>query len=168
MQQPLEGLPPWKELKAVLFQLPVAKLPVDPDALTGLQGDTQLTSLCELDDGSHRRLALRLTDAMTAFSYSGAEPLTSHLVNKYLLDPLLGGLETLLPYDQQLGLTVHRDEGDDDSTMTQASTTGRSLRPDGQLRSSDGLRLLFKWEEKAAGVAFRLAVRDLKGKDLQP
>ena len=168
VQQPLEGLPPLEELSKVLFQLPVAKLPVDSDALSGLQGDTQLTGLCELDDGSHRRLALRLTDAMTAFSFSGAEPLTSHLVNKFLLDLLLGGLEMLLPYDQQLGLTVRRDEGDDDSTMMRASATGRSLRPDSQLRSSDGLRLLFKWEEKAAGVAFRLALGDLKGKDLQP
>ena len=103
VQQPLEGLPPLKELKDVLFQPPVAKLPVDPDALSGLEGDTQLTGLCELDDGSHKRLALRLTDAMTAFSFSGAELLTSHLVNKFFLDLLLGGLEMLLPYDQQLG-----------------------------------------------------------------
>ena len=144
VQQPLEALPPWKELREVLFELPVAKLPVDPEVLTGLKGDMQLTSMCELDNGSHRQLARRLTDAMTACSYPGTQPFTSHLVNKYLLDLLLGGLETLLPHEQQLGLTMHWDVGDDDSTMTQTSAKGKSLRPDGQLRSSDGLRLLFK------------------------
>ena len=94
--------------------------------------------------------------------------MTEHLINKFFIDRLLGGLDGLLPAQQQLRLTVHWDPGNDDSTMTWSSSSGKSLRPDGQLRSRDGARLLFKWEETAAGAPFGDAVNDLRCEHLPP
>ena len=94
--------------------------------------------------------------------------MTGHLVNKFLMDLLVAGLDHVVPCEQQLGLTVQRDERDHDSSMTGASDKGRSLRPDGQLRTSDGALLLFEWEEKAASVPLSEAEDDLRSKYLQP
>ena len=52
--------------------------------------------------------------------------------------------------------------------MTKLSDSGRSLRPDGQLRSINGLQLLFKWEVKSAGVPMQEAVEDLKSESSNP
>ena len=52
--------------------------------------------------------------------------------------------------------------------MTKLSDSGRSLRPDGQLRSINGLQLLFKWEVKSAGVSMQEAVNDLKSESSNP
>ena len=66
VQQPLQGLPRWGELSAVLFQPPVAKLPVDPDVLADLYAQPDLASMCELYDGSTSILARKFSNAMTA------------------------------------------------------------------------------------------------------
>ena len=81
-------------------------------------------------------------------------------INRFLLDLLVYTLDRLVP--ESLGLSVLRDKGDSDSTMTRLSASRKSLRPDGQLRSRDGKRLLFKWEEKGAGASLDDAVEDLK------
>ena len=52
--------------------------------------------------------------------------------------------------------------------MTRLSDSGRSLRPDGQLRSTNGLQLLSKWEVKSAGVPMQEAVEDLKSESSNP
>ena len=52
--------------------------------------------------------------------------------------------------------------------MTKLSDSGRSLRPDGQLRSINGLQLLFKWEVKSAGVSMQEAVNGLKSESSNP
>ena len=52
--------------------------------------------------------------------------------------------------------------------MTKLSDSGRSLRPDGQLRSTNGLQLLFKWGVKSAGVLMQEAVEDLKSESSNP
>ena len=57
---------------------------------------------------------------------------------------------------------------DRDSTMTRLSGAGRSLRPDGQLRSGTGLQLLFKWEVKATSGSMLDAVEDLRGESGNP
>ena len=162
MQPELQGLPLLAELKDVLYQRPAAKLPVFRKALAGLSAD--LEDLCEQDVGSHLTLAAAVTAAMCATLMPGSEPMTARLTDKFLIDLLVVGLDQLLPAQQRLGLRVNRDEGDSDSTMTRRWDRGKSLRPDGQLRSGDGQRLLFKWEEKAAGVPLEEAVGDLKGK----
>ncbi len=66
VQQPLQGLRRWEELSAVLFQPPVAKLPVFPDVLAGLHAHPDLASMCELNDGRNTILAQRISAAMTA------------------------------------------------------------------------------------------------------
>ena len=81
-------------------------------------------------------------------------------INRCLLDLLVHTLDKLAP--ESLGLSVRRDKGDSDSTMTKLSASRKNLRPDGQLRSRDGKRLLFKWEEKGAGASLDDAVEDLK------
>ena len=167
VQQPLQGLPRSEELSAVLFQRPVAKLPVFPDVLAGLHAYPDLASMCELNDGRNTFLAQRISAAMTARLHPGGEHMTGHLVNNFLVDLLVDELDQGLPWQQELGLTVYRDEGDDDSTITGASDKGRSLRPDCQLRIQDDA-LLFKWEERAAGVPFRDSLDDLNSQYLQP
>ena len=90
--------------------------------------------------------------------------MTARLIDKFLIELLVEGLDELLPAQQRLGVRVLRDEGDTDSTMTRRSDKGKSLCPDGQLRSTDGQLLLFKWEEKAADVQSEDAVKDLRCK----
>ena len=90
----------------------------------------------------------------------GKQALTLSGINRFLLDLLVFNLDRLVP--EPLGLSVQRDKGDSDSTMIKLSASRRSLHPDGQLRSRDRKRLLFKWEEKGAGVSLDDAVDDLK------
>ena len=156
MQPELQGLPHSAQLKDVLYQRPAAKLPVFRKALAGLSAD--LEDLCEQDVGSHLTLAAAVTAAMCATLLPGSEHMTARLIDRFLIDLLVVGLDQLLPAQQRLWVRVLRDEGDTDSTMTCRSDRGKSLRPDGQLRSGDGRWLLFKWEEKAAGVPLEEAV----------
>ena len=161
VQPELQGLPFSAQLKEVLYQRPAAKLPVFRKALAGLSAE--LEDLCEQDAGSHLTLAAAVTAAMCATLRPGSEHMTALFIDKFLIELLLGGLDELLPAQQRLGLRVLRNEGDTGSAMTHRSNRGKSLRPDGQLRRGDGQRLLFKWEEKAAGVPLEEAVGDLKG-----
>ena len=55
----------------------------------------------------------------------------------------------LMALDQAMGeeglnMSVERNEGDGASLMTLKSPSGRSLRPDGIIRGSDGVRMLSK------------------------
>ena len=159
VQPELQGLPLSTQLKDVLYQRPAAKLPVHRKALAGLSADLEV--LCEQDDGSHLTLAAAVTAAMSANLRPGKDYMTARLIDKFLIELLVEGLDELLPAQQRLGVMVLCDGGDTDSTMTRCSDKGKSLRPDGQLRSGDGQRLLFKWEERAAGVQFQEAVEDL-------
>lgn len=74
----------------------------------------------------------------------------------------LAQLDRLAPPGTQLSLKKQRDSSDTSTGMTAPSTSGKPLRPDLQLRSSDGLRLLFKGEDKADCLAE--AVADLTRK----
>ena len=93
----------------------------------------------------------------------GSEQITLCAVSEIVVNLLLA-MDKLLSPSQRIGLILLRDQGDSDSLMTVLSHNGRSLRPDGQLRSKDGMRLICKWEEK--GTAHRLsdAVEDLRAK----
>lgn len=48
--------------------------------------------------------------------------------------------------------------------MTLKSDTGRPLRPDGVFRTSDGCRMLFKWEDKSSQYPLQDAIEDLHAK----
>ena len=161
MQALPAALPKLQELQQALFQPPAAKLPVTAAAKGGLADHDDLAELCEVDDGSCATLCVGLTQAMQFPFPVGEEALTMSGINRFLLDLLVYTLDRLVP--ESLGLSVLRDKGDSDSTMTRLSASRKSLRPDGQLRSRDGKRLLFKWEEKGAGASLDDAVLDLKG-----
>ena len=161
MQALPAALPKLQELQQALFQPPAAKLPVTAAAKGGLADHDDLAELCEVDDGSCATLCVGLTQAMQFPFPVGEEALTMSGINRFLLDLLVYTLDRLVP--ESLGLSVLRDKGDSDSTMTRLSASRKSLRPDGQLRSRDGKRLLFKWEEKGAGASLDDAVHDLKG-----
>lgn len=163
LQPPLEGLPQLSELTQVLFRFPDAKLPVSSAVLGGLTAHNPLFARFEVDTGSFASLSLGISQAMFFSPEPGSEAMTLSAVDRFLVALLKQSLDTLVQAsDLSVGLSVRRDEGDDDSTMTKLSASGRSLRPDGQLRSMDGMRLLFKWEEKAAGVPLQAAVDDLQ------
>ena len=67
VQQLMQGLPELAQLAEVLFQPPVAKLPVFPAVLAGLYCcPGNLASMCEPDDGSTTSLALPVSLAMRA------------------------------------------------------------------------------------------------------
>ena len=154
------ALPKLPELEQALFQPPAAKLPVTLAVKGGLADHDDLAALCEVDDGSNATLCVGLTQAMHTPFPVGEEALTLSGINRFLLDLLVYNLDRLVP--ESLGLSVRRDKGDSDTTMTKLSASRKSLRPDGQLRSRDGKRLLFKWEEKGAGASLDDAVEDLK------
>ena len=99
--------------------------------------------------------------------HPGGKLMTSHIVDKFLIDLLLDGLERVLPAQQRLGLTLQCGMGEGDNTMAWTSAYGRTVRPDGLLRSSDGM-LLFKWEETAGSVGIHEAEEALRSKALQP
>ncbi len=160
MSAPPSGLPRLQDLEQVLFQPPAAELPVISAVRGGLADHADLAALCEVDNGSCATLCVALSHAMhTPFPVS-EEALTLGGINRFLVDLLVYSLDRLVA--EPLGLSVRRNKGDSDSTMTKLSASRRSLRPDGQLRSRDGKRLLFKWEEKGAGVPLDNAVEDLK------
>jgi len=89
----------------------------------------------------------------------GGEQDTVHNVNSGLIVPLQEFDNLALESHQ--GFLPLRDKGAPDSMMTLLSSKSASLRPDGVIRSSDGRRLLMKWDEKAESLTE--AVDDLKG-----
>ena len=139
---------------------PWAQGPVTAAVKGGLADHDALAALCQGDNGSCATLCVGLTQAMHTPFPVGEEALTMSGINRFLLDLLVFSLERLV--QEPLGLSVLRDKGVSDSTMTRLSASRKSLCPDGQLRSRDGKRLLFKWEEKGAGASLDDAVEDLK------
>ena len=127
MQPELKSLTISTQFKGVLYQRPAAKLPVNRKALAGLRAD--LEALCEQDDGSHLTLAVAVTAAMCANFRPGSEHMTARLIDKFLIELLVEGLDELLPAQQRLAVRVLRDEGDSDSTMTPPLGQGQEPMP---------------------------------------
>ncbi|CAL8469837.1 g9379 [Coccomyxa elongata] len=93
----------------------------------------------------------------------GGKFFTAYAVHSIVIAVLIK-LDELLPPASCIGLYIQRDGADSDSLMTLRSPMGGSLRPDGQLRHSDQIRLLAKWEEKGAGHPLQDAKQDLQKK----
>lgn len=159
LQATLPALPPSADqLAAILFARPPHPMPVHQDIFNSLDASA-LRLLFVVDDGSAVTLA-RIISCQLAFTLGlGGEPDTAQNVSSSLITPLLS-LDGLASESSQGFLSV-RDKGDPDSTVTLLSEKSASLRPDGVIRSTDGRRLLMKWEEKADDLAG--AVEDLKG-----
>ena len=146
------------QLEAILFAQPVHAMPVHQDVFQSF-GSSPVKQMFVVDDGSAVTLARIISTQLTFRLLSGGEPDTAYNVNSSLITPLFH-LDNLANNSCQGFLPV-RDKGDPDSIMTLLSGKSASLRPNGVIRSTDGQRLLMKWEEKADVLAD--AVEDLKG-----
>ncbi len=77
---------------------------------------------------------------------------------------VLKKLDELLSPFSRIALYCRRDGADSDALMTLISAGGDRLRSNGQLRKSDGIGLLAKWEEKGTGHLLWDAKEDLQRK----
>ncbi|KAL0028085.1 hypothetical protein WJX77_005436 [Trebouxia sp. C0004] len=150
------------QLEAILFAQPVHAMPVQQDVFQSF-GSSPVKQMFVVEDGSAVTLARIISTQLTFRLLLGGEPDTAYNVNSSLIT-LLFHLDNLANNSCQGFLPV-RDKGDPDSSMTLLSGKSASLRPDGVIRSTDGRRLLMKWEEKADVLAD--AVEDLKVKTAQ-
>ena len=72
----------------------------------------------------------------------------------------------LMALDQAMGeeglnMSVERNEGDGASLMTLKSPSGRSLRPDGAIRGSDGVRMLSKVKSQSGIIPAKSCLTNL-------
>ncbi|KAG5178709.1 hypothetical protein JKP88DRAFT_264559 [Tribonema minus] len=89
-------------------------------------------------DGTTERLTIALATALSSDPIGlQHQPFVAGAVNKCFIE-VLSLVDGHLPLNLQLGLKFHRDVGD----------SGVSLHPDVVIRDRDGIRLLFKAEEK--------------------
>ena len=144
------------QLSSILFAQPAHPIPILKDAFDSLGS---LRRMFVVDDGSAAKLARLVSTQLTFTLWLGGEQDTVHNVNSGLIVPLQEFDNLALESHQ--GFLPLRDKGAPDSMMTLLSSKSASLRPDGVIRSSDGRRLLMKWDEKAESLTE--AVDDLKG-----
>lgn len=156
IQPPLARVPDVNELRSVLFDdLPV-KLPISPRVLASLSSD--VSRHFQPGTGNLSSLITKIVENTPAL---GGKFFTAYAVHSIVIAVLIK-LDELLPSASCIGLYIQRDGADADSLMTLRSATGGSLRPDGQLRHSDQIRLLATCEEKGAGHALKEAKEDLQ------
>ena len=91
----------------------------------------------------------------------GGETPTAIAVHNIVIAVLMK-MDTILGPFLRIGLSIQRDKANSDSLMTLKSDKGESLRPNGQLRHQDGIRLLAKWEERGAAHSLMDAKQALK------
>jgi hypothetical protein len=158
----LQELPSLQSLEGFLSKPPSVPLPLLDWLMTQLESSPDLVSILPLvqaeDVTSARALAADFSACLRWLYVPGKEQHTLVAVEALLVQPLLF-LDRAAPAEVQLRAVPQRDTSDSTSGMTLSSATGKPLRPDFQLRSSDGRRLLFKGEDKFESLA--LAVRDL-------
>jgi hypothetical protein len=145
-------LPAVESLGEFLFSAPPHQIPVTPQCYEQLQADPACATLLPhfTDDTSPYQLAEAFTQCVRAVANGKSEPWTADHVNRTVV-AVLTALDRLLPSNMKVGLNLERDEGDTESGMTQLSAKLKALRPDGLIRHVDGIRMLFKWEEKGVG-----------------
>ena len=160
-----ERLPELQELRARLEARPSRLLPLVDVRFAQLKLDSAAHSAASLlsplsRDGA-AELAFALEASLSWRWMQGGEQHTLLAVEATFVQPLLR-LDDLAPAASRLHLLTRRDAGDSTSGLTSSSSTGAPLRPDLQVLTSDGLRLLFKGEDKAASLPE--AVSDLSSK----
>ena len=151
----LQQLPPLNQLSTFLSQPLPGKIPVSPASFYSIQqSDLQISHSFAASVPADHRLQNIVGSVIQHDPYLGGEPLTASAVDRSLLDMLLS-IDQLLPVSDKMRVNfkIQRDQADGDSQMTLQSSTGRSLRPDLQLRAEDEIRLLFKGEEKGLGYS---------------
>ena len=158
----LEALPLLSALPSFLGSAPSVPLPLHDWLALQLASspeDAAVTSLVQTEsETSARALATDFSACLRWSWVPGNEQHTLVAVEALLVQPLLA-LDRQAPAQVRLRPVLQRDTGDSLSGMTLSSDTGKPLRPDWQLRSSDGRRLLCKGEDKGEDLA--AAVHDL-------
>jgi hypothetical protein len=164
--QPLEGLPNIADLQGVLstsIGRSAVKLPLDDGtlrAITVSNPGLDFTTIAK--PPSARLYHLVSTAVLGRFEFHG-EQFVAQAMDRLFSDVVIL-LDNLVPPMKKLGLRRFRDAGDGDSLATLLSTRGQPLRPDLQLRATDGVSLVYKGEEKTAGFGLGDAVKDLQPK----
>ncbi|CAL8464676.1 g4211 [Coccomyxa elongata] len=156
IQPPLPLPPDIGELKSVLLSDLTAKLPTDPSVLASLSPSVS----CHFQPASGS-LSRCISTAVEYTPKLGGEPFTLIAVQNIVIAVLIKLDELLSPFSRT-GLYIQRDGADSDALMTLESAGGGRLRSAGQLRKSDGIGLLAKWEEKGAGHPLQDAKQDLQ------
>lgn len=160
-----ESLPELHMLQARLEAPPSRPLPLGDRRLAMLKLDSTASSatslLSPLSHDGATELASALEASLSWRWTQGGEQHTLLAVEATFVQPLLR-LDDLAPTASRLQLLPRRDAGDSTSGLTSSSATGAALRPDLQVLTSDGMRLLFKGEDKAASLTE--AVSDLSSK----
>ena len=165
LQPTLAALPVLDDLRAMLMAPPPVRLPVRDSLFKRFRSNPRLVSAAthlEPESVSHAEdLSTNLSYCLLWEWIPGNEQHTLLGVETLLINPLMC-LDNFAPLNARLNLVKQRDTGDSSSGMTSLSTRGQPQRPDLQLRTSDGMRLLFKGEEKNKILAD--AVNDLRSK----
>ena len=158
MNPSLPQPPDISQLQSVLFSHLAVKLPIDPSVLARL-----MSNVSPHFQPARGSLSRCISTAVENTPELGGKRFTAIAVHNIVI-AVLNKLDELLPPASRIGLKIEREEAESDSLMTLKSAMGDSLRPDGQLRHSDQIRLLAKWEENGAGHPLRDAVQDLQRK----
>ena len=141
----------------MLFSDLAVKLPMDPSVLASLTSN--VSRHFQPANGS---LSRSISTAVEDTPILGGKRFTAEAVYTIVIKILIN-LDRLLPPASRIGLNIQR-EAESDSLMTLKSAKGDSLRPHGQLRHRDQIRLLAKWVEKGAAHPLKDAVQDLQKK----
>ena len=165
LQPMLTALPAILDLRGMLSAPLPVRLPVFDWLYTQFIRDALLVPAAahlEPESLSHAQaLSARLSGCLLWDWVPGNEQHTMLAVEALLISPLMS-IDKFAPRGAKLSLVKQRDTSDSSSGMTSLSTKGQPQRPDLQLRSSDGMRLLFKGEDKVEDLA--KAVKDLCNK----
>ncbi|KXZ56075.1 hypothetical protein GPECTOR_2g957 [Gonium pectorale] len=158
LERPLDTPPALDDLKAFLTEPPAAQVPMLGTAMASLYAGVQ-----RYFTAATGKLATAVAFAVTGditFN-SGSEMFTLIAEETVVFSPLKA-LDSALPPAKRLGMVVERNQGESTSIMAVESDTGSSLRSDGILRDTYGVRLLAKWEDTPENL--QDAVEDLRKK----
>jgi hypothetical protein len=131
-------------LDTALFAVPAAKLPISTDILARLRADVPDCWPWFEPASGHTALTRALDMALgRSLRNLNDEPCVVSAVDTCIID-VLCCLDDWLPAAEKIDFKFHRDVGDASSLMALRSLPGKSLRPDGVLRTADDVWLLFK------------------------
>ncbi|PNH08070.1 hypothetical protein TSOC_005423 [Tetrabaena socialis] len=144
LQPALDAPPALADLPRFLAAPPVAQVPVSAGSSSAAS-----PRIAQRFATASGRLARAVGYSLSAPLIFGAGKLWSLIAENTVVVTLLMELDAVLPASERIGLVAERDQGGPTSLMTVTSAGGRSLRPNGVLRDSAGLRMLAKWENGA-------------------
>ncbi|KXZ46145.1 hypothetical protein GPECTOR_46g214 [Gonium pectorale] len=158
LMRPLDTPPALDDLKAFLTEPPAAQVPMLGYAMASLDAGVQRYFTAAIG-----KLATTVAFAVTGdIVFNRNSEMFTLIAEETVVVSPLKALDSALPPAKRLGMVVERNQGESTSIMTVKSDTGSSLRSDGILRDTYGVRLLAKWEDTAENL--QDAVEDLRKK----